>query len=464
MEFLKDLAVPLSEDQFHLLLFVTAISSIVFVPYVGFVLGSSVISVWHNLKSGRIHDQRLLQFSYSVINVALYSKSLILFLALIPGMTLSLSYMQILQQTGSIAAGLGVFGFIFLLIAFILLYSYKYTFGVRNILGALQTAQKGRKKISAGNMIDPDYRESNIRIHIRSGQWGIFTLFISIVFYSCALSITLNPYQWETVGSIFDALFSAGAWLKLLQFFAISASATGFGTLLFLVDGLSKEHLENEYVVLARRTGIMLSVFSLFVLPLIILFNLLLTADEAVSGQTYFLAGFSLLFVFLAAHSIYLYAKTFEVQTFKFGSIGLLIAVSILSIQDFATVKTASRLQMARISVSKEKSLEDLNARFGLVAATFTGEDIYNTRCSSCHLFDVKKIGPPYYETIPKYKGNKAELEAFVLNPTQKNPGYPLMPNPGLKIAEADSVAAFLIRTVAEHFVQKETTSDLMKK
>jgi cytochrome c len=75
-----------------------------------------------------------------------------------------------------------------------------------------------------------------------------------------------------------------------------------------------------------------------------------------------------------------------------------------------------------------------------------TGEDIYNAKCSACHLFDQKKVGPPYNTVIPKYLGKKDQLIAFVLNPVKVDPAYPNMPNQGLRPAEADSIASFLLR------------------
>jgi cytochrome c len=76
---------------------------------------------------------------------------------------------------------------------------------------------------------------------------------------------------------------------------------------------------------------------------------------------------------------------------------------------------------------------------------TMSGEDIYNAKCSACHMFDQKKVGPPYRVVLPKYAGDKAKLIAFVLNPVKVDPAYPPMPNQGLKPAEADSIASYLL-------------------
>jgi cytochrome c len=51
---------------------------------------------------------------------------------------------------------------------------------------------------------------------------------------------------------------------------------------------------------------------------------------------------------------------------------------------------------------------------------------------------------------MPKYQGKKDALVAFILNPVKVNPAYPPMPNQGLRPAEAESIATYLLRRVAE--------------
>jgi len=80
------------------------------------------------------------------------------------------------------------------------------------------------------------------------------------------------------------------------------------------------------------------------------------------------------------------------------------------------------------------------------VSKQLTGEDIYNAKCSACHLFDQKKVGPAYQAVVPKYKENKAGLVAFILNPVKVDPAYPPMPSQGLKPSEADSIATYLLQ------------------
>jgi cytochrome c len=102
-----------------------------------------------------------------------------------------------------------------------------------------------------------------------------------------------------------------------------------------------------------------------------------------------------------------------------------------------------------------DKNTEELKTKLGIAMVVMTGEDIFNAKCSACHLFDQKKVGPPYNETIPKYNGDKAKIMAFVLNPSKINPAYPPMPNQGLKPAEADSIVSYLLSKVAGNTQQK---------
>jgi len=87
--------------------------------------------------------------------------------------------------------------------------------------------------------------------------------------------------------------------------------------------------------------------------------------------------------------------------------------------------------------------------KLGIALVVLSGQEIYDAKCSACHLFDQKKVGPPYKTVIPKYEGKKAQLLAFILNPVKVDPAYPNMPNQGLKPAEADSIATYLLTRFA---------------
>jgi cytochrome c len=122
---------------------------------------------------------------------------------------------------------------------------------------------------------------------------------------------------------------------------------------------------------------------------------------------------------------------------------------------EHVAVGMATREHAVLLAALHEVETDALKARLGVGKAAATGEDIYNGRCSACHLFDVKKVGPPYRSVIPKYAGKKDALVAFILNPKKMDPTYPPMPNQGLKPGEADSIATFLLTKLVGPAVQE---------
>ena len=78
------------------------------------------------------------------------------------------------------------------------------------------------------------------------------------------------------------------------------------------------------------------------------------------------------------------------------------------------------------------------------------GKKIYNEKCLACHKFDVKLVGSPYQETVPKYNGDLKKLAGFIYSPQKINPSYPAMPNQGLKLKEAEAVAKYLMDNVGK--------------
>jgi cytochrome c551/c552 len=207
---------------------------------------------------------------------------------------------------------------------------------------------------------------------------------------------------------------------------------------------------KNLYTAEIIRRLVRWSAASLIVLPIVLLANIAAVPPAAVSGMLYSLAGLALVLFFAAAHFVYGFYRTGERQAASLAFFLFLFAVGVTVAGEYTGIGTATRAQAAALSVSYEKEMETLEAKYGTAEVSFTGEDIYNARCSACHLFDQKKVGPPYFETVPKYNKNKSQLAAFILNPQKKNPDYPSMPNQGLRQDEADSIAAYLILKVAQ--------------
>jgi cytochrome c len=446
MEFLKDIAIPASLEHFRLLVLIAALSSIVYVPFVSFVFGSSILSLWFNQKQRHHENAVYLKLAHELIDIALYNKGLILFLAVLPGLSLVLAYAQMLQGTSSSGVSLEAFGFLFLLAGLILLFIYKYTFHVQDMIGSynrlLQDQGKNHSDEKATLL-----QETDTHSYVRAGRYGIFFLLVAFMFSASAISVTRNPSSWEN-DSVFTLLLSLDIWLKVIELLLISTGITGIGILFFSFAWESRKEHTEEYTAFVRNLGVRLSMTGLLVLPVLVLFNAAALPASALSGTVYSFAGSVIILLFLSAHFIYGYHKTLQPSAITAGFALFLLAAAILIACDQMEIGTATRSNAVQLASNHEKSLEELRSGLGVTTVTFTGEDIYNARCFSCHLFDQKKVGPPYFETIPKYIGKKSELVTFILNPTKMNPAYSPMPNPGLRPAEADSIASYLMRRI----------------
>ena len=447
MEFLKDIALPQSLAHYRLLVFISGLSAAVCIPYISYVLGSSLLSLWCTRK-GRVQEHAAdLQLAHVMIDHVLYNKSLMIFCAILPGLSLVLSSAQMLQGTPSAAVSLEGFGFLFLLAGLTLLYMYKYAFRMQQILGTYQQLLQKQTTPDAQSVLTPS-PEIELQSSLRAGKYGSFFLLIAILLYAAAVTVMRNPLSGED-DSIFSLFFSLDVWLKLIELLLLGTGMSGIGMLFFSFAWNQRGEYTEEYSSFVRNLGIRLSMIGLIALPLFVLFNLAAAPDAALSGTLYSLSGFVILAFFLAAHFLYGYHRSKQPAALTAGFILFLCAACVLMACDYAALGTASRTNAVLQASHYDRSREALEAQVGVAPAASTGEDIYNARCFACHLFDQKKVGPPYLETIPKYQGKKAELVSFILNPRKVNPAYPPMPGQGLKPVEADSIAGYLLRIVA---------------
>jgi cytochrome c len=451
MDFLKELALPQSLEHYKLVILLATISAVVFVPYISYVLGSSVLSLWYNRKGRERHNATQLRFARILADLALYNKSLVTFLGIIPALSLVFSYAQILQASPSIAVGLAGFGFLFVLAGLILLYAYKYTFRVQGLLESYQGMIKKHKSVDAVVEDVNEYQRSNTNAHMRTGRYGLSFLTAGVVLYSAAYCAGSGPTHWSDIDSLLSLFLSADVWIKMLTVAALTFGTTGIGVQYFILIWKGKQFdSDDDLVALVMNVGRRWTIVSLLLTPAFLLAALALLSGSSASGSVYGLAGLSLLFFFVAAHFVYGYHKSGEVVSLAYALFAFLLGVALTTVNDYVAVGNSTKAHAASLAFVHEKELDDLKMKLGVGLLVLSGEDIYNAKCSACHLYDQKKVGPPYFETIPKYAARKSDLVSFVLNPQKINPAYPPMPNQGLKASEADSIAVYLMRKVAE--------------
>jgi cytochrome c551/c552 len=108
---------------------------------------------------------------------------------------------------------------------------------------------------------------------------------------------------------------------------------------------------------------------------------------------------------------------------------------------------------------------ELLDAREALYASSqevdpLLGERIYKERCTACHVFDRKLVGPPYNDVLPKYGDRLDDLAGFIRNPQRVDSSYPPMPDQGLRRVEARAVAEYLLRQFGVDLPEPEVEAE----
>ena len=447
MDLLKTLAIPQSVEHFHVLILIGGLISIVLYPYLGFLLGSSVISYFVNRKGTRERNDNLTRFAKELIDIVLFNKSIPTFLALVPSFSSVFVFAQVLQSTDAISVGLAAYGFIVLLIAVVSLYAYKYTFRLRDVLTNYEGLLDGKPRGADGLEEIRGYSKETVLSHFAAGRLGVICLIVASFLLVSALTIATNPDTWSDVDSVFALFISLDVIIRSLEFTALAAGATGVGILYFFFaweKGIPR--LNDEQRAFARRLAIRLITTSFLSLPVFAVLAVLMLPPASLSGMLYGFAGVALILLFLAAQYVYAFVRDSHTPYLNSAVYSLAVSFVFLSVNDQVAIHNATAVEAAYLAYQYDRATEELKSKLGVAAAALTGEDIYNGRCSACHLFDSKKIGPAYKDVIPKYAGNKDLIMAFVLNPVKKDPAFPPMPNQGLKPAEADSIVSYILK------------------
>jgi len=440
MDFLKYIAIPQSLEHFLLLRVFLNIVLALSLPYLGIVTGTMILSLYYD-RRGRVKGDALAsRFANDLIQTFVPGKSYLAYLAVLPVLSVAFLFAQMFQNTPAMTVSLATWAFIFLLIAAVFIYLYRYTTHLQTVFLSQEEAGKTMQEFSASN-------ESTRR---KAGKWGLFMLFIAWFFLAAGLTLAADPKAWNTTVTIFPMLLSGGAWIRLVFFLlyglAITASAV---PVYFLVWKVRAMGVDAEYHGFIVRQSERIAFPALLIMPIIVILTILSLPDVALRGSSMLLAGLSIVLMLAAGQFFYTMDRE-KNYSYAIGAFLAMIVVGIaMGTSDQIAIGSASRNHAAVLAVLYEKDAEEFKAKMGVAGVALTGQEIYDAKCSACHQFDQVKVGPAYREVLPKYQDAKQKLVAFILNPTKIDPRYPPMPAQGLKPAEADSIATFLLKKYA---------------
>ncbi len=437
MSIFDGLVILQKEANINLLNYLLILSKLIFITYSGTLIGSYILSYIFNLRNkGYNVTYQLLARDY--INLITPNKTIAFGLGVVPYISIVLIYAQLLYKTESPVIDYLLWGFILYLLGLLGVYSYKHSLQLSLQLSKITPPQE----IEEGDLYH--YSQAISRLKSRAGIWGLIVLFISLWIMISSSHLAVKNEKWITATFI-STLFSINSIVIYLNFITAGLAVTGMAFIVkfFIWDKFTYK-FTPEYAVEAQKINSSISLFFIAIQPIFIILILILTPKYAVS---YFMFAFALavlLVSFYTIHIIYVIVRNNKINYSSFAFYLVLIVFFFTIIKEQSAFTVSNKQQFANLAYEYEQYELARLESMGKTVEAINGEELYKVKCTACHQFDQKLVGPPHKLVLKKYIGKKEELVKFLLNPVKIDPEYPAMPNQALKPKEAEAIADYM--------------------
>lgn len=294
------------------------------------------------------------------------------------------------------------------------------------------------------------YRE---RLNPFLGGAGALALAAFLLPFVNLLELIQWPERWPLVNPLVPDLYHVGSLVRVLILFAGAALATG-GALLFRAFVWSENRLPGDAPL--RMWALALTLVGALALPALVVWDAAMLPEGAQTPATLKACVPVLVVLWPVA--------LFSCSMLLNRHVRLATAVSVLAFAGLAfevdrqhaaqTVAIVDRIALIRLDAegafSKLQQTQEARYPSNVPLGPEAGAKIYNDRCTVCHAFDHKVVGPAHEDVLPKYRGDPQRLTAFIISPTRVDPAFPPMPAPGLSRREAQAVAEYLLKQLDE--------------
>jgi cytochrome c2 len=419
----------MSPELLTLLRYCLVLTLLIHLPFIGMLVGGSALSLLMNLLGRNGGDRDYRRFSQELIETLSTRKSALFLFGLLPIFPVALIYDRLLYDTGILRWYFWLFLFITIFAGLLFLIFYRASFRFKSDLPTLS---------------------------LGTGVIGLLTLVFAYKLFFIGTGIVFNPEKLPFLQKNLYFVLSWNSVVKIILFFLLFFGITG-GAVLFFVGQRPREGetFDPEYGKLASQTGTILTTFATLPIPVFVLFNLITLPDIALSGGVF---AISVAIMILALAVCVVLSVTFGNQAGRSNAyvfvLYILIFLAVLMNDNVAIGNAYQERSMAlEIQAEEIKAEKEALREKPIVskpsASLKMGEGVYDKRCSTCHAFESRDIGPPLYEVLPKYRDNVEGLKGFIRKPTLVNPDYPPMLAQGLTEEEIESVALYILDRAA---------------
>lgn len=417
MNFFDQFVIPGSSNHILLIKYMLMISLMLFIPYIGMLLGGMFISSYFDKKGKREGNSLYTKFAEDVINKLTISGSAKFGLGIIPALSIFFAYVQLMYSSNTISLSMFALAIAILFISLSFIYKYREIYKLERMLTQINY----------------------------TGSIGKYLLLSAVYLFAGAMALSSSPDNWAKTNNVMQLIFSWQSFFNFLTLLCISGLISGSAIIFFFFkwDG-GIQNMSGEYSELVRKFAGNLTLISGTFFPLMILLSYLYLPYSTLSPLLFYYT-IAVLTITLVLGSFILSvmkSKNADAATSVFVLIIVLITINIFKDQQaFATAVQPNTVKMTKLAEDIEKESQNkLMQTTGIDA-----ESIFTQKCSACHKFDQKLVGPPYDQVVPKYNGDVQKLSDFILNPQKIDPAFPPMPVQGLKKKEATAIAQWLI-------------------
>jgi cytochrome c551/c552 len=267
------------------------------------------------------------------------------------------------------------------------------------------------------------------------------------------LELVQRPEQWPLVNPLLPDLYHVEPLIRILLFVAGSLLATGgalLGVYFVWPEGKLADDLPHRQMV--RTTALVLTLVGAMLAPALMIWDMAMPPWGVGTIKTVKVAGPVLVVLWVTALiAVGLLFRPASTRGFAVLSVLALAGVALEvnrqhAVAEYAISDQLAVVRMKALSVEAgRREVQEARYPSNTPLDAKAGERIYAEKCASCHAFDVKVVGPAHKDVLPKYRGQKDTLAAFILNPQKVDPAYPAMPKLGLSRREAVAVAEHLL-------------------
>ena len=298
------------------------------------------------------------------------------------------------------------------------------------------------------------YRQCDCRI---AGTIGVLaTLGFALPFVNL-LEMLHWPERWPVLNPLVPNIYDVQGIVRALIFLASAVLATG-AALLFRGFVWSESRIVDDAPerALARIWALILTAVGAVLLPALVVWDSAILPVGAQSVHALAMGAPLVIALWLAA----LLALAMLCDSTKLCGATLVVLLAFTGLacetmrenfiqstalaDKLALVRMQAEEQFAKLQMEQESHYTS-----NVPLDPKAGERIYAEKCSACHAFDHKVVGPAHKDVLPKYVGQIDKLQGFILAPQKMDAAFPAMPAQGLSRREARAVADYLLLRLA---------------